>query len=200
MADLEGKTIVSAGKGATPEYALRYLLRENGIDPDHDIIIDWKSEHTECVSALASGAATIALLPQPFVTVAQGKLSDLRMALDLTQEWDALDGSGALVTGVVVARKSVIEENAEAMNAFLKEYNQSVQTAQEDVQGTAEKIGAFGIVDATVAEKALPYCNIVCITGSEMKTKLSGYLAVLMEENPQSVGGALPNDDFYYGA
>lgn len=89
MADLKGKTIVAAGKGSTPEYALRYLLAENGIDPDNDVTIDWKSEHSECVAALASGQATIALLPQPFVTVAQSKIEGLRMALDLTKEWDA---------------------------------------------------------------------------------------------------------------
>ena len=95
MADLKGKTIVAAGKGSTPEYALRYLLTENGIDPDNDVTIDWKSEHSECVAALASGQASVALLPQPFVTVAQSKIEGLRMALDLTKEWDALDNGSA---------------------------------------------------------------------------------------------------------
>ena len=103
MADLKGKTIVAAGKGSTPEYALRYLLTENGIDPDNDVTIDWKSEHSECVAALASGQASVALLPQPFVTVAQSKLEGLRMALDLTEEWDKLDNGSALITGVIVA-------------------------------------------------------------------------------------------------
>ncbi len=102
MADLAGKTIVASGKGSTPEYALRYLLSENGIDPDTGVTIDWKSEHSECVAALASGSATIAMLPQPFVTVAQTQLPDLRVALDLTEEWDALDNGSALLTGVVV--------------------------------------------------------------------------------------------------
>lgn len=104
MADLKGQTIVAAGKGSTPEYALRYLLTENGIDPDKDVTIDWKSEHSECVAALASGQAAIALLPQPFVTVAQTKIEGLRMALDLTAEWDKLDNGSALITGVIVAR------------------------------------------------------------------------------------------------
>ena len=104
MADLKGKTIVAAGKGSTPEYALRYLLSENGIDPDNDVAIDWKSEHSECVAALASGQAAIALLPQPFVTVAQTKIEGLRMALDLTAEWDKLDNGSGLITGVIVAR------------------------------------------------------------------------------------------------
>ena len=200
LADLKGKTIVAAGKGSTPEYALRYLLQENGIDPDGDVVIDWKSEHSECVAALASGAATIALLPQPFVTVAESKIEDLRMALDLNQEWDALDNGSGLITGVVVARKAFVEEHPTAVATFLDDYAASVDWVNENTADAAAFIGEYGIVDAAVAEKALPYCNIVCITGGEMKEKLSGYLQVLLEGNLKSVGNAVPEDGFYYGA
>ena len=201
MADLAGQTLVAAGKGSTPEYALRYLLSENGVDPDSDVTIDWKSEHSECVSALATGAATIALLPQPFVTVAQGKIESLRVALDLTEEWDALDNGSGLITGVVVARKAVVEENPAAVDSFLEDYAASVAWVNENPADAARLIVDCGILEsATVAEKALPYCNIVCITGGEMREKLSGYLQVLFDAEPASVGGALPEDDFYYGA
>ena len=198
IADLKGQTIVAAGKGSTPEYALRYLLSENGIDPDNDVTIDWKSEHSECVAALASGQATIALLPQPFVTVAQSKIEGLRMALDLTKEWDALDNGSSLITGVIVARREVVEENPAAVNEFLKEYAASVDYVNANTADAAALIGEYGIVDAAVAEKALPYCNIVCLTGEEMQTKLSGYLQVLADANADSVGGAMPEADFYY--
>ncbi len=207
MADLAGKTIVASGKGSTPEYALRYLLTENGIDPDTGVTIDWKSEHSECVASLASGAATIAMLPQPFVTVAQTQLPDLRVALDLTEEWDALDNGSALLTGVVVARADFVEEHPAAVEEFLTSYAESVEWVNANTAEAAELIGGYDIVDAAVAEKALPYCNIVCITGSEMKDMLSGYLQVLFDAAPASVGqdaetgeGGLPGDDFYYGA
>lgn len=201
MADLKGQTIVAAGKGSTPEYALRYLLSENGIDPDKDVTIDWKSEHSECVAALASGQASIALLPQPFVTVAQTKIEGLRMALDLTAEWDALNNGSGLITGVIVARRDVVEANPGAVDAFLAEYEASVEWVNANNADAAQLISEYGIVEAApVAEKALPYCNIVCITGSEMKEKLSGYLQVLADAEPSSVGGTLPADDFYYGA
>jgi len=198
IADLKGQTIVAAGKGSTPEYALRYLLSENGIDPDNDVTIDWKSEHSECVAALASGQATIALLPQPFVTVAQSKIEGLRMALDLTKEWDTLDNGSSLITGVIVARREVVEENPTAVNEFLKEYAASVDYVNANTADAAALIGEYGIVDAAVAEKALPYCNIVCLTGEEMQQKLSGYLQVLADANADSVGGAMPEADFYY--
>lgn len=200
MADLSGKTIVASGKDSTPEYALNYLLEQNGVDPNADVVIDWKSEHAECVSALATGAATIAMLPQPFVTVAQSKIPDLRVALDLTQEWDALDNGSALLTGVVVARREVVEANPGAVDAFLSDYAASVEWVNANTADAAALIGDYGIVDAAVAEQALPYCNIVCITGAEMKDKLSGYLQVLCDADSTSVGGAMPGDDFYYGA
>ncbi|MHA5220215.1 ABC transporter substrate-binding protein [Dysosmobacter sp. Phy] len=200
MADLAGKTIVASGKGSTPEYALRYLLSENGLDPDADVTIDWKSEHSECVTALATGAATIAMLPQPFVTVAENKISGLRTALDLTEQWDALDNGSALLTGVIVARREVVEQNPAAVDAFLKDYAGSVEWVNANPADAAELIGSYGIVEAAVAEKALPHCNIVCITGAEMKDKLSGYLQVLFDADASSVGGALPGDNFYYGA
>lgn len=200
LADLEGKTMVASGKDSTPEYALRYLLEENGVDPDTGVVIDWKNEHSECVSALASGTATIALLPQPFVTVAESKMPELRTALDLTEQWDALDNGSALITGVVVARRDVVEAHPQAVERFLEQYAASVDWVNANTADAAALIGEYGIVDAAVAEKALPACNIVCITGSEMKEKLSGYLQVLCDASADSVGGAMPGDDFYYGA
>ena len=198
LADLKGKTVVAAGKGSTPEYALRYLLSENGIDPDADVTLDWKSEHSECVAALASGQASIALLPQPFVTVAQSKIDGLRMALDLTEEWDKLDNGSALITGVIVARSEFVEAHPAAVGSFLSYYAASVDWVNANAADAAALIGEYGIVDAAVAEKALPYCNIVCITGAELLEKLPGYLSVLYNADPAAVGGAMPDNSFYF--
>lgn len=198
MADLAGRTIVASGKGSTPEYALRYLLTENGIDPDTGVTIDWKSEHSECVAALASGQASIALLPQPFVTVAQSKIDGLRMALDLTAEWDKLDNGSALITGVIVARSDFVEAHPAAVGSFLTAYAASVDWVNANTADAAALIGEYGIVDAAVAEKALPYCNIVCITGAELLEKLPGYLSVLYNADPAAVGGAMPDNSFYF--
>lgn len=200
MADLKDRTVAAAGKGSTPEFGLRYLLEQNGLDPDKDVTLDWKSEHAECVAALAAGTANIALLPQPFVTAAQAKLEKLRVALDLTAEWDALDSGSAMITGVVVARRDFVESNPEAVNAFLEDYAASVKWVNANPAAAAELIAANGIIEsAAIAEKALPHCNIVCLTGREMYEKLSGYLRVLADAALESVGGALPGDDFYYG-
>ena len=202
VSDLAGKTIYASGKGSTPEYALNYILSENGIDPETDVTIEWKSEHSECVAALASDEDGIAMLPQPFVTTAQTQNENLRVALDLTEEWDALQADAeapcALLTGVVVVRTAFAEEHPEAVNAFLDSYKESVDYVNANVTDAATLIEKYDIVTAAVAEKALPYCNITFIEGTEMQEKLSGYLNVLYEQNPTSVGGALPADDFYY--
>ncbi len=200
MEDLRGMTIAASGKGSTPEYALYYLLRQNGLEPDIDVTIDWKSEHSECVTALATGNATVALLPQPFVTVAQNQLEDLRVALDLTREWDALNNGSTLITGVAAARRAFVDEHPAAVAQFLDEYADSVAWVNANPADAAALIGAADIVPAPVAEKALPYCNIVCVRGPELAAILPGYLSVLHDAAPDSVGGALPESDFYYGA
>lgn len=202
VSDLKGKTIYASGKGASPEYALNYILSANGIDPEKDVTIEWKAEHSECVAALSSQEGGIAMLPQPFVTTAQAKNEKLRIALDLTEEWDKVqEGSeapSAMLTGVVVVRTQFAQEHPEAVNAFLDSYKASVEYANANVEETAELIEAHDIVPAPVARKALPACNIVFIEGDEMKEKLSGYLNVLYEQNPKAVGGQLPGEDFYY--
>ena len=202
VSDLAGRTIYASGKGSTPEYALNYILSENGIDPEADVTIEWKSEHSECVAALASDEDGIAMLPQPFVTTAQMQNENLRVALDLTKEWDALqadaEAPSALLTGVVVVRTAFAEEHPEAVNAFLDSYQASVEYVNANVEDASALIEKYDIVPAAVARKALPYCNITFIEGSEMQEKLSGYLNVLFEQNPASVGGALPAEDVSY--
>lgn len=201
--DLRGKTIYSSGKGSTPEYALNFMLSQNGIDPETDVTIEWKSEHSECVAALAAEENAIAMLPQPFVTTAQAKNEKIRVALDLTEEWEKLSSTteekATLITGVVVARKAFCEDHPEAVEEFLSAYEKSVDFALNDVDGAAALIGKYEIVPEAVAKKALPHCNITFIKGAEMKEKLSAYLNTLFTQNPKAIGGAMPGDDFYYG-
>ena len=198
VADMKGRTIYASGKGATPEYALNYILSENGIDPENDVTIEWKSEHAECLAALTTGEDGIALLPQPFVTTALMKAEGLRVALDLNVEWDKLGVDSTLITGVCVARKAFVEEHADTVNAFMDDYRASVEFVNGNTQEAAALVGEFDIVPEAVALKALPDCNITFVEGEEMRAKLSGYLQVLLDANPKAVGGKLPGEDFYY--
>lgn len=198
ISDLKGRTLYVSGKGSTPEYTINFLLRSNGLDPEKDVNIDYKSEHAECLTALMKDADALAMLPQPFATVAQTKKDDIRVALDLTKEWEALESGSNMITGVVVANKAFVQENPDAVKAFLDSYAQSVAYVNGNIPEAASLIGSYGIVDTSVAEAAIPYCNIVCVTGEEMRGMLSGYLTVLMNQDAASVGGALPGEDFYF--
>ena len=201
--DLRGKTVYASGKGATPEYALNYLLTESGIDPDKDLNLIYKSEHAECLTALIQDENAVAMLPQPFVTVAQTKADDIRIALDMTEEWMKLqegkENPSGMLTGVVIARTEFVKNNPEKVEKLLSDYEASVTFVNENIEEGAALIGEYGIVQEAVAKIAIPYCKIVCIRGEEMKTLLSGYLSVLEGQNPTAIGGKVTNDDFYYG-
>lgn len=200
IADLKGKTVYLTGKGTTPDYALQYLLKANGMTTD-DVTLEYKSEPTEVAALLKEKPDAIGLLPQPFVTVAMAQNDTLKMVLDLTKEWDAVSGEdgGSLVTGVTICRGELFEEHADAIQTFMEEQKASAAFANENVAETAKLVAAAGIIEkAPVAEKAIPYCSITYIDGTDMKNRLYGYLSALYEMDPATVGGELPTKDFFY--
>lgn len=201
VADLKGKTLLATGKGATPEYLLRYILTQNGLDPDKDVAIQWKSEPSEVVALLNAKGEGLAMLPQPYVTAAANQLGEnFRIALSVSEEWEKLESDSRCTTAVVMARTAFVQEHPEQVQAFLEALSQSVQWVNEQPQEAAELCEQLGIIKAGVAKKAIPGCNLVCITGDEMKQALSGCLEVIYDQNPKAVGGKLPGNDFYYGA
>ncbi len=200
MKDLKGKTVYMTGKGTTPDHVMQYLLKENGLTAA-DVTLEYKSEVAEVAAVLAEMPEAVGVLPQPFVTAACAQNEQLAVVLDLTGQWEAVQGEGGsrLVTGVTVVRNALLTENQAAVDVFLEEHAASAAYANEHVEETAQLVAEAGIIDkAQVAAKALPECNITYIDGEEMKTALSGYLEVLWEQDPQSVGGGLPGDGFYY--
>ena len=200
VGDLKGRTIYSSGKGAVPEYAFNYILKANGLNPDTDLRIEYKSEHTEALAALLNDKSSLAVLPQPFATVASLKNKGLRPALDLTKEWDKVskNAKSTMITGVVVVNKDFAAKYPEKIKKFMADYKASIDYTNTNVDDAAKLIEENNIVPAAVAKKAIPQCNITYIDGSDMKDKLSGYLQVLFEANPKSIGGKMPADDFYY--
>ncbi len=195
--DLAGKTVLTTGQGATPEYAMNYLLDANGVA---DCRLEFHSEASEIAALLQEDPSKIAVLPQPFVTVAEAQNDQLKTAFSLTDEWDKVTDNGSrFLTGATIVRNAFLEEHPDAVAVFMQEHEESADEANTDIEGTAALVAEYGIIEkAPIAAKALPYCNIVCITGEEMKTALSGYLEVLYQADPASVGGTLPGDDFYY--
>lgn len=200
LEQLAGKTVYLTGKGTTPEYSLRYVLEKAGLS--ESVKLEFKSEAAEVVSILAEDPDQVGLLPQPFATAALAQNEALSLVLNLEEVWNHFqpeEGGSRLVTGVTIVNRSFLEEQEEAVATFLKEHEASIQFTASEPEAAAELVAAAGIVaKAPLAKKALPYCNLTYLAGEEMKEALSGYLEVLFEQNPASVGGALPDEAFYY--
>ncbi len=200
--DLRGKTIYNLGKGATPEFALNFLLEKNGLNPETDVDVVYKTESTEVASLLQSGEASIALLPQPFVTSVLAQNENLRVALDVTEEWNKVGDGSMLTMGCIVVQKKFAQEHPEALERFLEAYEESVEFSndQSTLEQAAQYAEKFGVLKAAMAVKAIPECNIVFEDGDDMKKIAEGFLKVMFEADPASVGGAVPDDAFYYDA
>lgn len=200
--DLKGKTIYLTGKGTTPDYVLQYLLNANGMSVD-DVTLEYKSEATEVASVLAEDPTAIGLLPQPFVTAACMQNDALKVIFDLNEEWNKVQGASgsSMVTGVTVVRKEFLEENEEAVKAFMEEHKASAEAINADpATGATLAVEAQIVAKEPIAQKAIPDCNITYMDKAEMKQALSGYLDVLFHQDSQSIGGGLPESDFYYDA
>lgn len=198
LADLAGKKLYATGQGSTPEYILNYLLVKSGIADK--VEVEYVTSHDELATLAASGKATISMLPEPKVTAATSKNAELRIALNLTEEFEKISGK-TLIQGVVIAKKDFVEKNPDAVKMFLKEYEASINAANNDIETTSALCEQYGIIPkAAVAKKAIPNCNIAYIDGADMKASVSANLQIFFDANPKSIGGKLPSDDFYFGA
>ena len=202
VADLKGKTIYAPGQGANPEYILRYVLSGNGLDPDKDVTLRFVGEGSELLTVWQSDPEAVILAPQPVATSILMQNKNAKTLFDMTEEWDKIAGDDStLMMGCVIVRNEFLQANPGAVELFLQEYAASIEKAQSDVEGTAALCEQYGLIPkAALAQKAIPSCGLTFVTGAEMKTGLSGYLQVMFDANPKSVGGALPGDNFYYGA
>ncbi len=198
--DLRGRTVYMTGKGTVPEYTFMALLAAANISTD-EVTIQFCSEPTEVVAQISQHSDAVGILPQPYTTACTMKNDKLHTVLDLTEAWAQMTGGqkGDVVTGVTVAKTSTIEDHQGAIELFLQRHAASAEVAQNDPSAIVAKIVELGIIEnETLAEQAIPNCNVVCYTGEEMRSALSGYLQALFDQNAEALGGALPGDDFYF--
>ena len=197
---LKGKTIVTAGQGATPEYVLNYLLEKNGLTDK--VTVEFKSEHAEVATLAAAAGAddqTVYMLPEPNVTATLIQNQALKTVLDVSSAFESASGV-SLAMGCIVAKKEFVEQNQAAIDAFLTEYKASVEYTATNLDDTATLCETYGIIPkAAVAKQAIPRCSITCVTGADMQKIAMENLNVLLAANPKAIGGALPADDFWYG-
>lgn len=199
IADLVGRKVYLSGKGTTPDYVLSYLLSAHGISLDQ-ISLEYKSEPSEVAALLGTDPNAVGILPEPYADSIGLKNPTLQTRIDLTREWEAVQGDGGskLVTGVTVVRNEFARDNPDAIERFLDNHRASASFVNSHVEEAATIVSEKGIIpEQMIAKAIIPKCNIVYIDGTEMKNALEGYVSVLFAADPKSVGGALPASDFY---
>ena len=198
ISDLKGKTIVASGKGGTPEFILNQLLLSSGLDPQKDVTVTWLMNHTDAASTLMAKEGTIAMLPQPFTTIVTEKNPNIRVAVDLNEEWQKTQNM-ELPMGVIIAQKSFVEGRASDLAIFLKDYKASVDFVNSDLVASASLVSKYEIIpDEIIAKKAIPLCNIVFITAQDGKTDLMNFYKIISAMDPKSIGGTMPDENFYF--
>ena len=199
IADLKGKTIYAVGQGANPEYVLTHILQENGLVVGQDVTIEFK-DSAELTTLAASGQVDVCMLPVPAATTVLVKNQEFRSAINLSEEWDKLNNGSVLTMGCVVVRTEFYNEHKDAVEKFLKEYEESINYVKENPADAGALCEKFEIVgSAAIATKAIPDCNLIFVSGSDIRGAIEGYYQVLFDADPKSIGGALPGDDFYPG-
>lgn len=199
VADLKGRTIYSTGQGSNPEFILRHILKQNGIDPDRDVTLQFLTQNEEMATLLVKGTAQVALVPEPLATTVMTKNTSLRRALSIDDAWGRIADGATPVMGCLVVRTAFLEEHKDVVDAFLADYAASVSKAESDLEGTAALCEQYKVIaSAAIAKEAIPRCSLTCITGSAMRPAIEGYFEVLFGGNPAALGGAMPDDTFYY--
>ena len=186
--------------GEVPPLEFIPLLEESGLTPGEDVNVEFMDSET-LMTQMAAGEYEVCMLPVPAVTSVLMQNQDVRVALDLTDEWNKVTDEGVLTMGCIVVRTEFAQENPEAVKAFLEEYAASIESVQSDVEHASQLCETYGIVaKAAVAAKAIPDCNLCCVTGADIQTSIEPYYNVLYAANADSIGGALPGEDFYFVA
>jgi NitT/TauT family transport system substrate-binding protein len=196
--DLEGKTLGMSGKGSTPDYAINYILKQNGLEGK--VELDYAADHATMAQSVIAEDSKVALLPQPFVTQTMMKNNNVKMLIDLNEEWKkASSDASQLYTGCIVVSKEFAENNKEFIAEFLKEYEASVNWVNENPKDASLLVEKNELMpSAALVEKAIPFCGITFLEAQEEKTGLNNFYKVLFDSNPASIGGKLPDDAFYF--
>ncbi|NTW71622.1 MAG: ABC transporter substrate-binding protein [Eubacteriaceae bacterium] len=198
-ADLKGKTLYAAGQGATPEYVLRYILMKNGMDPDGDLQIKFFQEHSEAAAKFMQDEDSLVLLPEPFATSVKMKGKEVTVAFDLTKEWEKVTDGASLPMGCLVVKKEFADKYPEALAYILETYKKSTEFVNKNPKEASQIIEESGIIpEAALAEKSISGSHIVYIAGDDARRMLDSYYQVLYDFSSNAVGGAVPNEGFYY--
>ena len=200
VADLKGKTIYapSGVQGSNPEYILNFVIEKNGLD---DVKVSYEYSVDELTAKIVSGDVQTIMVPEPKATAIKGQLKKAEKEFSVTDiqaEWNKVCDT-PIAQGVVIVRTDWLKDNEGAFRTFLNDFAASSDAAINDIDNTVSAVVELGVIpNEALAKQAIPNCNIVSVTGEDMKKSVAGFIDVLLNADPQSVGGTAPDDGFYY--
>ncbi len=199
-ADLRGKTIYLTGKGATPDYLLRYLLLENHLDLKKDVKLDFSAQAPQIAQLMIANRAETAFIPQPFVLQIETKSNTAKTVLDPQKELIRIRGGKQAFpfTAFVISPK-LYENRPKAAAALTEALDKSIAWTLENPKEASLIIENYGIMSAAIAEKAIPVSGIKFVSAVEARDNVEDFLNMMLDLNPVSVGGILPDEGFYFG-
>jgi NitT/TauT family transport system substrate-binding protein len=197
--DLRGKEIYNVGKGATPDFVLRYLVDARGIGGEKGVTVSFTYPHPELAQMLIAGKVKTAVLPEPFVTMVTMKNGDVRIVENLQKVWaEELGGEKPYPMSVVVIKDEVWQKRPDAIERFLAAYKESIEWVSTTPKAAGELAEQHGIgMTAAVAARAIPRLNLTFVPAGEARVELERFLRVFMDYDPKAIGGKLPDEGFY---
>lgn len=198
--DLKNRIVNVAGQGATPDYMFRYLIKKNKLEADKDISLDYSIPTAQLAANLISKKISFAVLPEPFVTIAKSKDSSIRTVVNFQQEYEDFEGAGKTYPlTVMVATATFVQEHNDLLNEFMDEYEKSYEWTLKNplTAGEYTEKNNLGLAKGVVA-KAIPNSNYTFVTSIKMQQNIEDLLKIFMDFDEKSIGGKLPDKNFYY--
>lgn len=198
--DLRGKTVITFGRGLTPDVTVRELLNAYGLTPDKDVSFTYVQSGQEAAAAFISGKAPFVILPEPMVSMVLTKKSDAKVFLDVQSAWkEKLGGDSSYPQAVVVVQKSLLENHPDYIKSFLAQLDTSITWAKENPKEAGEAVAKLQKgIQAPLIAKGISRMNMQFVNAEQTRPALERYFSILHKADPKFIGGALPQDDFYY--
>jgi NitT/TauT family transport system substrate-binding protein len=197
--DLKGRSVEVAGQGATPDYVFRKILLSKGLRPDTDVIFGYSLAYPEIAQALIAGRLSLAMLPEPFATMARAGNPALQPVGSIQDEWAGATGTGNFPMTVLVVDAEWAGAHRPALAAVLERLKASIEWVVSNPSEAGALVEKHDLgLRAPVVAAAVPRSNYVYITAAEARPALESLYGAFLEFAPQSIGGTLPPDSFYW--
>ena len=196
--DLKDKNVYLMAKGMTPDVLFRYLISENGLTPYEDVNLDYRfPTHIDLANAVLAGRADLAVLSEPYLSLAMLKNPNLKRFFDLGDKWTELKGIPIAETALL-CKKEVIENDPEFVENLIKIYSQSTDWVNNNIDKAASLAVKYNIIDDSIAAgNSIPFSNLKVRKAKDVKDFIKQYLNVFYEMDPQIIGGKMPDEEFY---